>query len=267
VGVSLPRQPRSSTLRVFFFIYVCFCFAISTVFQAFFYSYLVEPKYEKKLETLDELLDSDVVYGYHPLINFVQATVASPEFLKFLEKKRLQEDCSDVRKCVERMTTKRDIASIIAPIFVIYVTRELGTLDVNKVICSLDEDVISAGATILFKKGNPLLDRFNILMRRYLEAGLMESQWQEMQHRASLRGGGRLREAAGDMFFAFSISHIMPAFVVLLVGTVLSSVVFIGELIVNCLCKRKEKNNSRRRRVRRLYYCHGARCRYRFMLY
>jgi len=30
----------------------------------------------------------------------------------------------------------------------------------------------------------------------------------------------------------------MPAFVVLLVGTVLSSVVFIVELIVNCLCKK-----------------------------
>jgi hypothetical protein len=33
----------------------------------------------------------------------------------------------------------------------------------------------------------------------------------------------------------------MPAFVVLLVGTVLSSAVFIGELIVNCLVKRKGK--------------------------
>ena len=31
----------------------------------------------------------------------------------------------------------------------------------------------------------------------------------------------------------------MPAFVVLLVGSVLSSVVFIAELIVNCLCKRR----------------------------
>ena len=37
----------------------------------------------------------------------------------------------------------------------------------------------------------------------------------------------------------------MPAFVVLLVGTVLSSVVFVGELIVNCLWKRKGKNRVR----------------------
>jgi len=90
-------------------------------------------------------------------------------------------------------------------------------------------------------------------MRRYLEAGLMEMHWTELQHRASLRGGGRLREAAGDGFFAFSVSHLMPAFVVLLVGTVLSSVVFIAELIVNCLQKARKKTKWRVRRGRVLY--------------
>ena len=45
----------------------------------------------------------------------------------------------------------------------------------------------------------------------------------------------------------------MPAFVVLLVGTVLSSAVFIAELIVNCLCKRWKKKKSRIRTARMLY--------------
>jgi hypothetical protein len=83
-------------------------------------------------------------------------------------------------------------------------------------------------------------------MRRYLEAGLQERLWTELQHAAALRGGGKLSEAAGDMFFPFSVSHLLPAFVVLLVGTVFSSVVFIGELIMNCLCKRREKFRSLR---------------------
>ena len=90
--------------------------------------------YDKKLETLDELLDSEVVYGYHPFINFFKDTVGYPEFVKFLEHKRLQEDCSDVRKCVERMITKRDIASIIFPVFAVYVASEMGTVDVGKII-------------------------------------------------------------------------------------------------------------------------------------
>ena len=241
MAVSVPQQPTTSGVRVFFFLYVCFCFAINTVFQAFFVSYLVEPKYEKKLETLDELLESDLVYGYYPLITFAQDTLSYPELVKFLEHKRLQEDATDIWKCVERMITKRDIASFIAPFFATYVAREMGTVDVGKVICSLNEDLMSAGLIVLFQKGNLLLDRFNILMRRYLEAGLLERVWTELQHRASLRGGGRFRKAAGDMFFVFSVFHLMPAFVALIVGTVLSSVVFIAELIVNGLCKHREK--------------------------
>jgi hypothetical protein len=240
--VSVPQQPTTSSLRVFFFLYVCFCFAISTVFQAFFFSYLVEPKYEKRIETSDELLDSDVAYGYYPTLNFDLATVPYPELMMFIENKKLKEDCSDIQKCVERMITKRDVAFIMDQMMANYIAMKKGTVDVGKIICSLDEASISAGLIVLFKKGNPLLDRFNILMRRYLEAGLLESLWTELQHRASLRAEGEFREAAGDMFFAFSVSHLKPAFVVLLVGTVLSSVVFIVELTVNWLCKRRKRN-------------------------
>jgi hypothetical protein len=141
----------------------------------------------------------------------------------------------------------------VASFFATYVAKEMGTVEVDKLICSLNEDIMSVGLIVLFKKGNPLLDRFNILMRRYLEAGLLERLWIELQHLASLKGGDRFREAAGDMFFAFSISHLKPAFVVLLIGSVLSSVVFIGELIVKCLGKRREKNDSRVTRLRLLY--------------
>jgi len=252
VGVPVPQQPTTTGLRVLIFLYVCFCFSISTVFQTFFVSYLVEPKYEKMLESLEELLDSDVVYGSQPGINYAQDTLSYPEFVKFVEHMELKEDCSDPRKCVERMITKRDMVSVIPPMFATYVAKEMETVDVGKVICSLYQVALSFGLTVLFKKGNPLLDRFNILMRRYLEAGLLEMHWTELQHRASLKGGGGFTEAAGDIFFVFSLSHLMPAFVVLLVGTVLSSVVFIVELIVNCLCKRRRKNYSRFRRVRML---------------
>jgi hypothetical protein len=213
----------------------------------------VAPKYEKKIETLDELLDSDIVYGYNSALDFVFGTVSNPELMMFLEHKRLKEDCSDPRKCVERMVTKRDVATINDPVLAKYFARQMGTVDVGKVVCSLDETIISAGLTVLFKKGNPLLDRFNTLMRRYLEAGLLERYWTELQHRASLRSGVRFTEAADGMFFAFSLSHLLPAFVVLLVGTVLSFVVFIAELFVSCLFKRRIKRNSHIRRVRVLY--------------
>jgi len=50
MGVSVPQLPTTSILRIFFLLYVCYCFAISTVFQAFFVSYLVEPDKTTKLK-------------------------------------------------------------------------------------------------------------------------------------------------------------------------------------------------------------------------
>jgi hypothetical protein len=213
----------------------------------------VEPNYEKQLETLDDLLNSDVVYGYTTLIDYAQDTISYPEFVKFHQHKSLREDYSEVRKGLERMITKRDIAILSYLPLAAYIGREQGTEDVGKVVCSLGETFMSAGTVVGFKKGNPLLDRFNMLMRRYLESGLQERIWSVLQHRASLRGGDRLREAASDDFFPFSVSHLKPAFVVLLVGTVLSFVVFIGELTVNCLCKRGERKKTGFRGVRVLY--------------
>jgi len=78
MGVAVPQQSTTSTLRVFFIMFLCFCFAINTVFQAFFVSYLVEPKYENKLEKLDYLLDSDVVYDFHRFFSLVKALYCIP---------------------------------------------------------------------------------------------------------------------------------------------------------------------------------------------
>jgi hypothetical protein len=92
IAVSVPQQPTTSTLRVFVFLYVCFGFTSSTIFQAFFVSYLVAPMYGNKLDTFDKLQDSDVVYGYRPFIEFFHGTIAFPEFETFVEHKTLKED-------------------------------------------------------------------------------------------------------------------------------------------------------------------------------
>jgi len=140
---------------------------------------------------------------------------------------------------MERMLTKKGVAVVNDPVFANYVARGMGTGDVGKIICPFDENLLSTLVSMLFKKGNPLLDRFNIVMRRFLEAGLLERLSAELQHGASLRGERRSIEANRSKFFAFTFSHLMPAFVVMFLGTVLSSVVFIAEIVVKRLCNRR----------------------------
>ena len=158
-------------------------------------------------------------------------SVPYPELSEFNQRKKLRDDCDDTTKCVERMITKGDIASLTVPMYASYLASEMGIVDVSKVICSLEGTIIYSNIIILFKKGNPLLERINVLLRRCLEAGFLELHWSELQHRVRLRSGAKLREDSSDMFVPFAVSHLMPAFVVLVVGNILSSVVFIIELI------------------------------------
>jgi len=48
--------------------------------------------YEKKLETLADLKNSEVVYGYNPIVNFIQGTVEYFEAVAYFEHKTLKED-------------------------------------------------------------------------------------------------------------------------------------------------------------------------------
>jgi len=134
---SVPQQPKYYGLRFSFFLYVSFCFAVSTVFQAFFVSYLVEPKYERKIETLDELLFSEVLLGYNQAFLHTTDTVAYPEIVKFFDQRTQKEECTGSYSCVERMITKSDVDTISSPLYAGYRARELGIVDVGKIVCPL----------------------------------------------------------------------------------------------------------------------------------
>ena len=108
----------------------------------------MEPKYEKKIETLDDLLNSDVVFCYNQALLLAKETIAYPEIVKFVDQKTQKEEFH-VNSCVERMITKRDMATISSLTYATYWARDLGFVDVGKIICHLDETVVSGSATVL----------------------------------------------------------------------------------------------------------------------
>jgi hypothetical protein len=98
IGLSVPEMPRSWKVRIFFLIYVCYCFAISTVFQAFFVSYLVEPGYGEKIATFQEPLDSSVNYGFNTAFEFGMATLDFSDHLQFPLTRRV--NSANLKSCL-----------------------------------------------------------------------------------------------------------------------------------------------------------------------
>jgi hypothetical protein len=248
IGVSVPEMPKTWKLRIFFLFYVWYCFAMSTVFQAFFVSYLVEPGYEKKIETIEELIDSDVIYGYRTALEIGMTTTDYTDHLKFPNSRRT--DCSDMKNCIHRIMSDGDIASIISPMYVRYVANEFGLEDQTKYPCTLKENVIDITLVALLPKGSPLLNQFNKYIRRSFEGGLVERNWAELNLEARLRSKMKSGVDGRNMYFVFSLSHIAPAFSLLGFGYVCGFVLCLAECFHKRISKRSYHSSRDRSKSR-----------------
>jgi hypothetical protein len=228
VGVSVPKMPNAWNLRFIFLLYVCYCFAMSTVFQAFFVSYLVQPGYEKKLESLNEVLRSDMFYGYNDFYEIVMDMAGYEEHRRFPSSRR--HDCSDMMKCLQRIVTDADLCTLSAPPFIQYLSSQMGIPDGTKYLCTLDDYMVTYGFISVFRNGSPYLKRFNALTMRVLEAGLLDRYWAELLWNVQLRNDDWVHEDGENMYFVFSLSHVRPAISVLVFGYVFSVAVFLSEI-------------------------------------
>jgi hypothetical protein len=232
VGVSVAQMPRTFRMRFVFFIFVCYCFAISTVFQAFFTSYLIEPRFEKQIGTFDELNVSGITYLKHPSLEKLATYI---NYFQHEELKIPQEKCENYTECMSRFLEGKDVTVMVTDIWAEYFAFTEGRG--KKSLCTLDENVFTMGLAMYVPKGFPLLERFDILLQRCLEAGLGEKYWSELTWNESLhkyhQSDGNNEHDASSMYFAFTMFHLRVAFCLLAFGGVLSAIVFIAELLMN----------------------------------
>jgi hypothetical protein len=64
-------MPRNYYLRIVIFAWIFYSFSISTVFQTFFTSFLVDPGLQKQITSLKELSNSHMEYGIPPGTKFM----------------------------------------------------------------------------------------------------------------------------------------------------------------------------------------------------
>jgi hypothetical protein len=227
VGVSVAQMPRSFRLRSFFFLFVCYCFAINTVFQAFFTSYLIEPRFDKQIGTFDELNRSGITYLKHRSLDKLAFYIDYHQHEKL---KIPQEYCANYTECMSRYLEGKDVTMMVTDIWAEYVAFSAGSG--KKSLCTIDENVFTMGISMFVRKGHPLLERFNILIQHCLEAGLGEKYWSELTWNGSLHKSDESDSNGSSAYFAFTVFHLRVAFCLLAFGGALSCVAFIAEFLI-----------------------------------
>jgi hypothetical protein len=208
---------------------------MSTVFQAFFTSYLVEPGYGKRFETFDELLNSSLSYGYNDAMEVAMASTSYNEHARFPSSRR--QECKNMKECMKRIANHSQLCTISASQISQFLSSEMGIRDTSQYLCNLEENLLTTGLISLLRNGSPFLYRLNVLTRRSVEGGLLERYWAQLLWITNLQSKVGFLDDKNVLYFVFSLSHLSPAFSVLAFGWLLSSVMFFAEIFVKLIPK------------------------------
>jgi hypothetical protein len=230
LGVSAAEMPRTFRLRVFFFLFVCYCYAINTVFQAYFTSFLIEPIFDKQIHTFDELKSSKIRYLEHPSTPELDAYINYDKYTKLTGPREV---CLDYKQCLSRLLEGEKVTLLMLDTWAEYEASSSGRGQIS--LCAIDESEFTRGFTMYLSKGSLFRDRFNVLIQRCLEAGLGNNYWSQLTWNLTLQRshehGGGDEASSKNVYFAFTVFHLRVAFCLLALGGALSSIVFIAELL------------------------------------
>ncbi|KDR21457.1 hypothetical protein L798_03910 [Zootermopsis nevadensis] len=240
MGVSASELPRTSNLRIFFLIFVWYSLAISTVFQTYFTSFLVEPGLTDRIRDFDGLLKSGIEFGYDPIFDVLVENSSDSRYEEVLKRRIL---CRDRDYCFGRVS-KADFAYLdVEAVKMIYKISHK-----NALICHIDEGVINIVLTMYMRKGDVLIEKINHILSIIGQSGLnirilrgffydivfagRKNKWFKKTDNDSLVPPDEDESLIQEDYVPLSLTHLYIAFYVAIIGYILSFIVFLGEILV-----------------------------------
>ena len=249
IGVSVPRKPISLSVRIFFICWVWYSVAMTTVYQAYFIGLLVNPGFEKSITTLNDLIQSEINYGYP--VEMDTYLSSDPPYNIITTNRKI---CKSVYKCLQRVVESKDFATILDNLHAEYFRSSLLFHNIHVQFCTLQEDVIMFRASLYVAKGNPLLHRFNEIITRMFEAGLFEKWLKDLMSSSSLddhpiddddtKFSDFTTNELNTDYSPFSLIHLQVVFHMLLIGDITSTFVFFLEVLYSRACITAATSNT-----------------------
>ena len=236
LGVTVPKIPRTPSLRSLFLGWVCFSVAFRTVFQTF----LIDSSYNKPIQNMDELFASGIKQYYNPDYNFIFEDGDETEILKI---QRNRVSCHSLSECYSWAVYHRNISLFISDLEFEILNKDSYSLSTSTEpsMYKLENGVVyNEGLRMVMLNGDPLLRRVSEIIDRLVEGGFY-NYWMSLEnHKYNSQTQIIAIVQPLDICYSFNLYHMRAVFFLLLIGWCLSSLHFIFELLYNrLLCKRK----------------------------
>jgi hypothetical protein len=241
LGLSVAVKPRSWPVRVSFLMWVLFSLEINTAYQSSLISFLTEPPPLPVIRTVDELLTSGLKYGTtnRSFNNF--DTSEDPQFQRILQKLEFNDNFTAL---LDRMAFHGDLAVAGGKAHTSFLRDTHYVLKGKRLFIAIKESISSNGIVMYLRKGSPLLDRYNTIIFRVIEAGLVNKWWEDVTHKPSRNEDQDFddeedKDGDGDedhydsrkKLSVLSLSHLQGAFCLWVVGLGMALVVYVIEIM------------------------------------
>jgi hypothetical protein len=245
LGVSVHQMPHTCRLRLFFFMWVCYSLAISTVFQGFFTSFLVEPGRQKQTSSLEKMIQSGEKCA--STANYIMQWCAD----KTEVCSACSQHCNDTFTCLGNLLEPENYAVLASEldmeVMLPYFSRK-------HFHCSTEDEVIHIMYLMLVKKRSFAINIIDTKIRNMMEAGIIEklksesvkqirkeigteihsflTNQQSENLKTSLKNNAASDENNESDYFVFTISHLQVAFYLLIIGHGVSCAMLVIEILI-----------------------------------
>lgn len=219
-------HPRGLIMRFVFICWVMYCLQISTAYKSSLISSLTNPHLEPAILNMKQLVNSRLKFQYTVGLSDYFDDPADANMRQIRDSLRF---CNDINICLDRLALTADIALVSDKGYVEYLIPNK-YIDINRrpLLQIVPEEVLSYHIVMILSKGNLLLERFDELISRIAENGLIEKWAKDIMHTRAV--GTVSQGSAGGR--RLSMAHLQSLFVLLLIGEGLALVALIFEVVM-----------------------------------
>jgi hypothetical protein len=205
---------------------VCYSVAISTLFQAYLTTFLIEPGYEEPIRTIEETLRSEKKFGFNGLYKYIFTDTSDPVDSAIVKDAVL---CPDEATCFIWAAVYHNISTVIKYLNMETYPSMRNWTDENdrSLLCELEGGVvIKLDFAMKVSKGFPFFELIDNALSHIVEGGIF-------MH-IKRTGFGQIKMESkldiptfADTYYAISIGQLQTAFYLLILGYVLAVVCFV----------------------------------------
>jgi hypothetical protein len=202
---------------------------ISTVFQAYLTTFLIEPGYEERIRSVEQMLNSERKFGFTNGHKILFSHASDPSDMAFVKD---AVRCPDIGTCFIWASVYQNITTILDDFYLEIYRGSTNWTDGNNrpLLCKLENgDVRTLEFAIFVMKGNPFIEFIDKVMRQVVEGGIFIYIKKRGFHRTKLELKVDFPIYV-DTFYAISIRHLQAAFYLVMLGYVLALACFVIEI-------------------------------------